>query len=163
MVRAAKQIARAAKQTVRAAGAARATGICLKDMARYFLLLFIWPNPITRGGKVEKGKLHQPSEPFLASVDSIREAEARSDQIVKRAEEGASKLNAAAREKAVEIGVKASDGAIAEKNAMIAKGRSQAAKMAGQLLASAKAQAEKISGAKISPREAAEIASKIKL
>ena len=112
---------------------------------------------------MEKTTLHQSAEPFLASVESVREAESKAENVVKDAEAQAGGLLAASREKAVEIGVKASDDAVSQKNSIIAKGRAETQKIAEKILGDAREKSQKIASKKLSQPDANEIASGVKI
>lgn len=112
---------------------------------------------------MEKTTAHQGAEPFLSSVESVRDAEAKAEKVVKDAEAGAARLLAASREKAVEIGVKASDGAVKRKNSLISKGRAETERQTGRLLDAARERSREIASRKLSRADADEIASGIKL
>lgn len=112
---------------------------------------------------MEKTHQSQPTEPFVASVESIRAAEEQAAEIVRKAEERSAKLIAASREKAIEIGVKASDEAVSAKNKSIAKGRAETDRMIEATLEGARKKCERISSVSISEADARELAKKIQL
>mgnify|MGYP001619351032 CR=1 FL=1 len=107
------------------------------------------------------GHSHSSSDEFLEHVNFLKQAEKAASDTLDSSKVQAAQIEAAGREKAVEISAKAQERAVLAKNETLAKGREQTDGEVGEIIGDAKKQAEKIRGKRLPEKDVASLSGSI--